>query len=101
MNAANSRRVRGLSPRIETPHPILASPKPMQSIGVLKERRPEAAYGSPSPTRGEGKELLLALVDREHLQRRRIRFDAQRVGSEQADFVQRRLLEVAAQNRPA
>jgi len=37
MSAANSRRVRGLSPRIETPHPARTSSVP------------------PSPTRGEGK----------------------------------------------
>src|SRR5258708_38942810 len=39
---------------------------------------------------------LLRLVDREHLQRRRIGLDAKAVAGDQADLVQRRLLEIAA-----
>src|SRR4051794_5356971 len=51
--SSDARRVRGLSPRIETPHPILA------------------LRGSPSPTRGEGKEAVQTgyignTIDRRH-----------------------------------
>src|SRR5258707_1120708 len=40
--------------------------------------------------------LLLRLVDRQHLQRRRIGLDAKGVLGDQADLVQRRLLEITA-----
>src|SRR5690349_21228606 len=65
---------------------------------VSADGYPSSAFAvakAPSPTRGEGKTSFLGLVDRQHLQRRRVGFDAQRVGGENSDLVQRRLFEVA------
>src|SRR5205807_933524 len=80
---AKRRRVRGLSPRMQTPHPARTSHSRCKASASLVVRT--AAGGRlwpPSPTGGEGKESIAALLPHVLLQpRHRDAFARQLVGA--------------------